>query len=92
MNLEDLGNVAGLFDVVGQSNYPRSVVDLEPITDAPSDGDVRILVEFARAEALMYDSTCLRVDCSNGSRVTHHGVVLLSNLPRFHLIVRLLCP
>ena len=32
--LEDLGNVAGLFDVTGQSSYPRSVFNLEQIVDA----------------------------------------------------------
>ena len=46
--LEDLGIVAGLFDVTGQSDYPRSVVNLEQIMDARSDEDVRNLVESAR--------------------------------------------
>ena len=51
--LEDLGNVAGLCDATGQSDYPRSLVNLEQITDAPSDEDVRTLVESARDQALM---------------------------------------
>ena len=44
---EDLGNVAGLFDVTGQSDYPRSVVNLEQVMDAPSD-DIRTLVDARR--------------------------------------------
>ena len=51
--LQDLGNVAGLFDVTGQSDYPRSVVNLEQIMDARRNEDVRSLVESAREEALM---------------------------------------
>ena len=51
--LEDLGDVAGLFDVTGQSDCPRSVVNLEHVMDAPSDDDVRALVESARDDALM---------------------------------------
>ena len=51
--LEDLGNVAGLLDVMGQCDYPRSVVFLEQIMNAPSNEDVRSLVESARDEALM---------------------------------------
>ena len=51
--LEDLGNVAGLFDVTGQSDYPRSVVNLDQIMDALSNEDVRTLVESERDEALM---------------------------------------
>ena len=46
--LEDLGNVAGLYDVTGQSDYPRSVVNLEQIMDAWSDDDIRTLVLSAR--------------------------------------------
>ena len=49
---EDLGNVAGMFDVTGESDYPRSVFHLEQIMHAPSDEDVRTLVESARDEAL----------------------------------------
>ena len=45
--------MAGLCDVTGQSDYQRSVVNLEQIMDAPSDEDVRKLVESAREEALM---------------------------------------
>ena len=37
------------------------------------------------------DSTCLHVDCSHELWATHHGVVLLSGLLRFHSSVRLLC-
>ena len=48
-----MGNVGGLFNVTGQSDYPRSVVNLEQIMDAPSNEDVRTLVESAREEALM---------------------------------------
>ena len=51
--LEGLGNVAGLFDVTGESDFPRSVVDLGQIMDAPSNEDVRALVECARDGALM---------------------------------------
>ena len=51
--LENLGNVAGLFDVTGQSDYPRSVVYLEQIMDAPSDDAIRRVAESARDEALM---------------------------------------
>ena len=51
--LKDMGNAAGLSDVTGQSEHPRSVVHLEQIMDAPSDEDVRSLVESARDEALM---------------------------------------
>ena len=32
------------------------------------------------------------MDCSQGSRVSRHGVVLLSHLLRFHSCVTLLCP
>ena len=42
----------GLCDVAGQSRYLRNVVNLEHIMDAPSDEDVRTLVESARGEAL----------------------------------------
>ena len=38
---------------MGQSDYPRSVVNLEQIMDAVSDEDVRTLFESARHEALM---------------------------------------
>ena len=38
--LEDLGNVAGLFDVAVQSDYPRSIVNLSQIMDASSNEDV----------------------------------------------------
>ena len=48
--LEDLGTVAGLFDVTGHSDYPRSVVNFG--TDRGCE-DVRTLVESARDEALM---------------------------------------
>ena len=51
--LEDLGSVAGLYDVTGQSDCPRNVVNLAQIMDAPSDEDARTLVETARDEALM---------------------------------------
>ena len=37
----------------GQSDYPRSVVNLEQIVDAPNDEDVRTLFESARDEALV---------------------------------------
>ena len=42
--LEDLGSAAGLHDVTGLSDYPRSVVNLEHIGDAPSGEDVRTFV------------------------------------------------
>ena len=48
-----LGNAAGFFDVARQSDYPRSVVSLQQIMDAPSKQDVRSSVESAREEALM---------------------------------------
>ena len=54
MMLKDLGNVAGLYDVTGQSGYPRSIINVEQIMDAPpSDDDIRTLVESARGEALI---------------------------------------
>ena len=42
-----------MYEVMGQSDYPRNVVNLELVVDAPSDEDVRTLVESARDEALM---------------------------------------
>ena len=51
--LEDLGKVACLSNVTGQSDYRRWVVNLEQIMDVPSDGDVRTLVESVRDEPLM---------------------------------------
>ena len=39
--LEDLGGAAGLYEVTGLADYPRSVVNLKQIMDAPSDEDVR---------------------------------------------------
>ena len=48
-----LGNVAGMFDVTGQSDYPRGVVHLEQIMDAPSNEDVRFLIVSAREVALV---------------------------------------
>ena len=111
--LVDLGNVAGMFDVTGQSDYPRSVVNLEQIMDGPSDEDVRTLVESALCEALMERRPWnLVVDREpsffiswNGERLdllargllprvmgSHHCVVLLSHLLRFHSSWRLLCP
>ena len=45
--------MAGLRDVTVESNYPRNVVKLEQIVDAPSGYDIRALVESARGEALM---------------------------------------
>ena len=47
--LKDLGNVAGFFDVTGQSDYARSFVNL----DVSSDEYVRTQVKSARDEALM---------------------------------------
>ena len=48
--LKDLASVAGLYDVTGQSDrFPK----LEQIMDAPSDEDVRTLVESARGETPM---------------------------------------
>ena len=47
------GNLAGLYDVTKQSDYPRNVVNLEQIMDAPSDDDIRTLVKSAHDEALM---------------------------------------
>ena len=55
MNLKDLGCVVGFYDVDGQSGYPRNVVTLEQIMDAPSDDDIRTVVESARDEALSED-------------------------------------
>ena len=51
--LEDLGSAVGLFDVTEQSDNSRSVVNLQQIMSAPSQEDVRSLVEAARDEALM---------------------------------------
>ena len=51
--VEDLGNVAGLCDVTVQSDCPRNVVKVEQIVDAPSDDDIRTVVESARDEALI---------------------------------------
>ena len=88
MSLEDLGYVAGLYDVTGQSCHPRNVVDLEQIRDAPSDDDIRTLVESARDEPLIErrrrnDLMCLRLDCCHASWVLHVGVVLLSTCHNF---------
>ena len=44
MILEDLGSVAGLYDVTVPSGSPRNVVKLELIMDAPTDEDVRSFV------------------------------------------------
>ena len=35
--LQDLGDIAGFHDVAGQSGYPRNVVNLEQIIDAPNE-------------------------------------------------------
>ena len=51
--LEDLCSLAAMYDVAGLDAYPRSVVNLEPIVDAPSDEDVRGLVGSGREEAVM---------------------------------------
>ena len=51
--LKDVGRVAGLFDVTGRSDYPRSVAYLEQTTNAPSGEDARTLVGSACDEALM---------------------------------------
>ena len=48
MTLQDLGNIDGLYDVIGQSGCPRNVVNLEQIWDAPSDDDIWTLVVSAR--------------------------------------------
>ena len=53
MILKDLGDVAGLLDVTGQLDCPRSVIDLEQIMGAPSDEDVQALVASASDEALV---------------------------------------
>ena len=47
----NLDSVAGLYDVAEQSGYPRNVVNLEQSMDAPSDQDVRTLVESSRGES-----------------------------------------
>ena len=51
--LEDLARVAGFCDVTVQSGYPRNVVHLEQIVDAPSVDDIRTLVESSRDEILI---------------------------------------
>ena len=51
--LEDLGKVDGLHGFTVHSDYPRNVVKSEQIMGAPSDDDIRTLVESARCEALM---------------------------------------
>ena len=53
MILNELGNVAGLYDVSGQSGYPRNVVNLDQTVDAPRNDDTRMLVESALEEALI---------------------------------------
>ena len=40
--------MAGCLDVNGQSDCPRSVVNLDQITDVPRNEDVRSLVESVR--------------------------------------------
>ena len=50
---EDLGSVAGLYEVAGQSGYSLNVFNLEQIMDAPSDDDIRTLVESSRDETLI---------------------------------------
>ena len=42
--LEDFGSVGGLYEVTGESGNSRNVVNLERIMDAPSDDDIRTLV------------------------------------------------
>ena len=100
-----LGIVVGLYDVTGDSDYPRNVVNLEQIMDAPSDEDVRTLVESARDEALMErPRRNLVVNCEPSfffpglvnnwtcpRWVPQFGVVPLSHLLRFRSSVRLLC-
>ena len=52
--LEDLGKVAGVYDATLQLGYPRNVVKLEQIMDAPChDDDIWMLVESVRGESLM---------------------------------------
>ena len=67
---EDLRNVVGLFDVTEQSDYPRSVVDLEQIMDAPvmkmSEHCSNLYVTSLRWNVVA-GSTSLRVDCSHQS-------------------------
>ena len=67
--LVDWRSVAGLYDVTGESDYLRNVVNLERIIDAPSDKDAWTLVESARGEALM--------ECRRGNIVDNHGPSLL---------------
>ena len=52
LNLKHLGNIAGLYDVTGQSGYQRNVVDLDQIMDATRGGGIWTLVESARDETL----------------------------------------
>ena len=102
--LEGLGSVAGLYDVTGQSDYPRNVVNLEQIMDALRNEDVRTLVESARGEALMERRRQKLVVIREPpffflswtgeqlERVSQLAVILLSHPLRFRSGVRLLCP
>ena len=79
--LEDLSIVAGLFDVTGQSDYLRSVVDLEQNMDAPRrcPNNGRICMwrgshgtsswNLRCLFSGLVNDTCLRVDCSHESWV-----------------------
>ena len=50
MILEELGSAAGLHDVTGHSDYPRSVVNMEQIMDVLSEEDVRTLGQSSRVK------------------------------------------
>ena len=47
MIFEDSGSVAGLYDVTGQSDFTRNIVNLEQMMFAPSVDDISTLVESA---------------------------------------------
>ena len=65
--MKDLGSIAGLYEVTGQSGYPRNVVKLEQIMEAPSAENTRTLVQSSRDEALIERFSGLE------SAVTCHG-------------------
>ena len=103
--LGDLGNVGPLFDVTGQSDCPRTVLNMEQIMDAPGKEDVLSSIELERrrlnlvvdrepssSNSWVWRATRLACTCTPFRRHGyHHGVARLSHMQKLLSSVRLLC-
>ena len=96
--LEDLGTVAGLYDVTIQSGYPRNVVN-----ERPEWYDILTLIEYARGDSLVERRRLNLVVnrepwffvswTGEPLDVPARGLLSRVNVCRmFHSSVRLLCP